>query len=106
MADSQSLFDIYFELFGDIRMTIDGVERQGVAWNEWALTTRIDGEIHWPLTWEAENCHKSQLPGFGDTSRITADQHRRIWGERTYYRAYSLVNSGRKVEIELFAGFR
>jgi LmbE family N-acetylglucosaminyl deacetylase len=106
MVDSQELFDAYFGLFGDIRMIIDGVERQGVVWHDWAITTRINGEPHWPVTWQAVNCHKSQLPGFGDMSRITKDQHRRLWGERTYYRAYSLVNSGRKVETDLFSGLR
>ena len=106
MADTRALFDIYFELFGNIRMTIDGVERREVAWPNWAITSRIDGEAHWPVTWEAVSCHKSQLSGFGDTSRITEEQHRRLWGERTYYRAYSLVNSGRNVETDLFSGLR
>ena len=106
MTINRELFENYFGVFGDIRMTIDGVERHGVAWPDWAITTRIDANTHWPVTWEAVNCHKSQLPGFGDVSQITKDQHRRLWGERTYYRAYSLVNSGRKVETDLFSGLR
>jgi LmbE family N-acetylglucosaminyl deacetylase len=106
MADSQELFDTYFGLFGDIRMRIDGVERQGVAWHDWALTTRIDGKQHWQTVWQAVQCHNSQLPGFGDLTRITADLHERLWGERTYYRAYSLVNGGRRLENDLFEGIR
>jgi LmbE family N-acetylglucosaminyl deacetylase len=106
MADSQDLFEEYFGLFGDIRMTIDGVERQGVAWHEWAITTRIDGRQQWQTVWQAVQCHASQLPGFGDVSRISEDMHIRLWGERTYYRAYSLVNGGRQLETDLFEGLR
>ncbi len=106
LVDSQDLFDTYFGLFGDIRMTIDGVERQGVAWHDWAITTRIDGYSHWRTVWQAVNCHVSQLPGFGDLSRITDKMHSQLWGERTYYRAYSLVNSGRLLETDLFEGLR
>jgi LmbE family N-acetylglucosaminyl deacetylase len=106
MADSQELTDVYFGLFGDIRMTIDGVERQAVAWPDWAITTRIDGSPHWRTVWEAVQCHTSQLPGFGDLTRITDELHRKLWSVRTYYRAYSLVNGGRQVETDLFAGLR
>ena len=106
MADSQKLFDTYFGLFGDIRMEIDGVERQGVAWHDWAITAFIDGNLHWQRVWQAVQCHASQLPGFGDLNRITPDLHQRLWGVRTYYRAYSMVNGGRKVESDLFEGLR
>jgi len=106
MADSQALYDTYFGLFGDIRMKIDGVERQAVAWYDWAITTRIDGDRYWRTVWQAVKCHASQLPGFGDLSRITDDLHRLLWGERTYYRAFSLVNGGRSVETDFFTGLR
>jgi LmbE family N-acetylglucosaminyl deacetylase len=106
MADSQELFDEYFKLFGDIRMKVDGVERQAVAWCDWAITTHIDAQDHWRTVWEAVQCHTSQLHGLGDLTRITDTTHQRIWSERTYYRAYSLVNGGRKPETDLFDGLR
>ncbi len=105
-ADNQELFEIYTQIFGDLRMTIDGKERQAVAWSDWAITTHIDGEKYWPSTWQAVQCHASQIAGLGDRERITEEQHRRLWSERTYYRAYSLVNGGRKIETDLFAGLR
>jgi hypothetical protein len=37
---------------------------------------------------------------------LTDDQHRRIWGRGTFYRALSLVNGGRAVETDLFEGLR
>jgi len=106
MADNQELFDTYFGIFGDIRMEIDGVERQGVFWHDWAISAFIDGNQYWQRVWQAVQCHSSQMPGFGDTSRITPEMHKRLWGERTYYRAYSLVNGGRKAESDLFEGLR
>jgi hypothetical protein len=34
------------------------------------------------------------------------DFHRRVWSLQTFYRAYSLVNGGRRVETDLFEGLR
>jgi len=33
---------IYQQVFGDLVMTIDGVERRAATWPEWAFTTRLD----------------------------------------------------------------
>jgi len=87
-------------------MNIDGVERKAVYWDDWAITTRIDGEEHWRTVWEAILCHHSQLPSLGDINRMTEAQRRYLIGECTYYRAYSLVNGGRKVKTDLFEGLR
>jgi hypothetical protein len=35
---------------------------------------------------------------------LAPDQHQAIWGSQSFYRALSLVNGGRKVEDDLFAG--
>lgn len=106
MADNQELFDTYSGVFGDIRMVIDGVERQGVAWHDWAITACIDGNQHWQRVWQAVQCHTTQLPSLGGLDGIPPDMHKRLWGERTYYRAYSTVNGGRKPEDDLFEGLR
>jgi hypothetical protein len=32
--------------------------------------------------------------------------HQQVWGVQHYYRAFSLVNGGRKLEDDLFEGLR
>ncbi len=85
MTISPDLYNIYLELFGDIYFPVDGVQRQAVMWYEWASTTIIDGSDFWRQAWEAVCCHRSQLAGFGDYTRLTEEQHRRLWGPLTYY---------------------
>lgn len=106
MTISPRLYDAYTNLIGDIRMNIDGVERQAVYWHDWAITTRIDGERHWSTAWQAIFCHQTQLPSLGKLNQLTIEQRRYLMGECTYYRAFSLVNSGRNVETDLFSGLR
>ena len=40
------------------------VEQQAVAWQGWAITTRIDTADYWPQMWQAVVCHQTQLPGY------------------------------------------
>jgi hypothetical protein len=37
---------------------------------------------------------------------LSADDHRSLWGTREFYRVFSLVNSGRTRETDLFEGLR
>ncbi len=104
--ETQELMDVYVSVFGDMVMHIDGVERRPLAWPEWALTTRVDTEAHWRTVWQAVLCHRSQLPGYSKLERIPEAQHKALWGSRTFYRAFSLVNGGRVLETDLFAGLR
>jgi hypothetical protein len=106
MAMSQRLYDAYFGLVGDIRMTIDGVERRAVYWDDWAITTRIDGAQHWQTVSKAIQCHQSQLPTLGDLPNMTEEDNIRVFGECTFYRAFSMVNGGRDLETDLFEGLR
>jgi hypothetical protein len=76
-----------------------------VPWQDWAITTRVDAEAYWQTAWQAVACHRSQLTGL-DTGHIPEDVHRRLWGHPTFYRAFSLVNGGRQIEHDLFAGLR
>ncbi len=39
-------------------------------------------------------------------AELPADRHAILWGKQTYYRVFSLVNGGRTVEGDLFAGLR
>lgn len=103
---SKALYDAWLGTFGDINMPVDGVTRGAVAWVDWAITTQIDGASYWRKAWEAVCCHKSQLSGLGDLERLTNEQQAAVWGDQAFYRAFSLVNGGRKLETDLFEGLR
>lgn len=96
----------YEAAFGDLVMTIDGVERRTVSWEDWAISARIDTSAYWEQVWRAVACHRTQLPGYHALQNLPEHHHRNLWGTQTFYRALSLVNGGREVEDDLFAGLR
>lgn len=106
LVDSQPLLDLYTQLFGAITFPVDGVIRQGIGWPDWAITTWIDGDAYWEMTWWAMACHTSQLGNITQIGTAVREHHQLLAGLRTYYRAYSLVNCGREPESDLFAGLR
>lgn len=95
---------MYQQIFGDLVMTIDGVERRSISWADWAITTRIDATAHWEQVQRAVACHRSQLPAYQRFAALPPAQQRILWGNQTFYRALSLVNGGREMEQDLFAG--
>lgn len=107
MVDARPMVEMLQKEFGfDLRMTIDGVERRWVAWEPWAVTTRLDTADHWRTVVAAMRCHQSQLPSLGEMPNWPEETQRKVWAHGTFYRAYSLVNSGRRVETDLFEGLR
>jgi LmbE family N-acetylglucosaminyl deacetylase len=106
MAATKDFLAAYQTIFGDVVMHVDGVERRGTGWEEWAITTRLETEAHWRTVWQAVACHQSQLPGYSRMENLPEAQRRTVWGVQTYYRAFSLVNGGRAPETDLFAGLR
>ena len=106
MAASRALGEVYLPAFGDISMTIDGVERHMVVWEDWAITTWIDAKAHWQTVWRAVACHRSQLPNYDRLTQLGEEDHQKLWGQQTFYRALSLVNGGRRPEHDLFEGLR
>jgi len=106
MVDSVDIVGAANEAFGGISMEIDGVTRHHVGWQDWQITTRLDNKASMEKVQKAIQCHKSQLPGYGPISEWSLDDLERIFGIGYFYRAYSLVNSGRKVETDLFEGLR
>ena len=106
MEETQDLLDVYQSVFGEIAMHIDGVKRGVTPWPAWMLTTRVDTAAHWSTVWQAVLCHKTQLAAYSLLEHVPEAQHKILWGARTFYRAFSLVNGGRALETDLFEGLR
>jgi LmbE family N-acetylglucosaminyl deacetylase len=98
--------DAYQSVFGDLVMHVDGVERRGQGWSEWAITTRLDTARYWEQVWRAVQCHRSQLPAYEKLAGLPPEHHANLWGSQEYYRVYSTVNGGRSPETDLFSGLR
>jgi LmbE family N-acetylglucosaminyl deacetylase len=96
----------YQEAFKRLVSRVDGVERQAVPWPEWAITTRLDTAEHWPAVWRAVRCHETQIAAYERQAELPEELHPALWGAQSYYRVSSLVNGGRELETDLFAGLR
>jgi LmbE family N-acetylglucosaminyl deacetylase len=106
LTDRKDLIALYTKVFGEISMNIDGVLRQAMPWEDWAITTRINADDYWQQVWQACQCHKTQVGSLMAVSTLTEDEQRQIWSPQTFYRAYSLVNGGRQSEDDMFEGLR
>jgi len=106
MTVSRALADAYIAVFGDIIMHIDGVDRHVVIDDDWSITTWLDTGAYEDTIWKAVFCHTSQLPTYSRLEQVPEQYQKVIWREQTYYRAFSLVNGGRRIERELFEGLR
>lgn len=97
----------HFEgIFGELKMTIDGVDRRAIGWPLWSATAQIQALDYADQVWKATLCHQSQLPGLKALQNLAVDDRRRIWAVQKLFRVYSLVNGGRDIESDLFAGIR
>ena len=96
----------YTGFFGEINMKVDGITRSFSTWEDWMCTTVIDGSAYWRTALKAVNCHQSQVSIYGGLNDLPVEKSIALWGKRAYYRAYSLVNGGRALETDLFAGIR
>jgi len=105
MAWPEEHWKHYTAAFKKLQSKVDGEIRLSVPWPEWAITTRIDTATIWETTWKAIQCHKTQLTGYGGLLAVSNDDHKKLWGLQEFYRVFSLVNGGRKVETDLFEGF-
>lgn len=106
MVDTKADVAVLLPTIGDIVMPVDGVPRHIVGWEDWAVTTRIDGSAYIPTTLRAISCHTSQIQGYPDFETLSPEQKQALAGVRSYYRALSLVNGGRRIETDLFEGVR
>lgn len=86
--------------------TVDGVERQVVPFPDWAITTRIDTNAVWPDVLRAVQCHRTQMSIYKNLEALPTEHQEVLWGRQEFYRAFSLVNGGRRREDDLFEGLR
>jgi len=90
---------------GDMTFPVDGQSRGEVPWKEWMITTRIHVAQYCHAAWRAIQCHQSQLPSLGLLAEMHEDAAVAVLAmQGTFYRAFSLVNGGRIVELDLFDG--
>ncbi|HXF86220.1 MAG TPA: PIG-L family deacetylase [Anaerolineales bacterium] len=106
MVDTADVVSAANELFGGISIEVDGILRHHVGWADWQITTRLDNRDYMDRVHRAIHCHQSQLPGYGPIAEWSVEQLTMIFGIGTFYRVFSLVNGGRKIETDLFEGLR
>jgi LmbE family N-acetylglucosaminyl deacetylase len=106
MAWRQATLDLYQQTFRKLKSTVDGNQREATPWPDWVVTTEIDTASHWPVVWRAVRCHQTQLSIYEQLEHLSAEHHRKLWGTQEFYRVYSAVNGGRKLETDLFEGLR
>jgi LmbE family N-acetylglucosaminyl deacetylase len=106
IAWSSATWAAYQAALKKLTTMVDGVERQVIPMPEWEVTTRIDTSSVWPAVWRAVQCHRTQMSIFKNLGALPAEHHRALWGVNEYYRAFSLVNGGRRRESDLFEGLR
>ncbi len=106
IAWPQPAWDAYEAAFRKMVSHVDGVERQGSPWADWAITTVIDTREHWNTVWKAVSCHESQITAYEKLGSLSPEHHEALWGWQSYYRVFSTVNGGRAKETDLFEGLR
>lgn len=106
MAWSARKWGAYQRVFKKLTSHVDGVERETVPCPDWQITTVLDTASYWETVWRAVQCHNTQISSYGSLSKLTDEQHRELWGTQEYYRVFSTVNGGRRIEADLFEGLR
>jgi len=106
MLATAAEYELYEQVFGDLVMHVDGVERRAIPFAEWMASACIQTEDYWRVVRDAVACHRTQLPGYDSLLALPEETLRRLWKNKNYYRAFSTVNGGRARETDLFAGLR
>jgi LmbE family N-acetylglucosaminyl deacetylase len=99
-------WEAYEAAFRKLTSIVDGVQRQAAPWPDWAVTTEIDTAAFWPIVWQAVCCHQTQMSIYERLEDLSEEQQTALWGSQEFYRLYSSVNGGRKLETDLFEGLR
>ena len=107
MVDSEDMINLITPFMDSMTFALEGQLRGEVAWKNWMITTRIDMAEYCGIALRAIHCHVSQLSTLGALAEMHEDAARAILAmQGTFFRAFSMVNGGREVETDLFAGIR
>jgi LmbE family N-acetylglucosaminyl deacetylase len=106
MAWTKRKWDAYQAALKKLTANVDGVERQAAPWPDWAVTTMIDTAGHWSTVWRAVSCHQTQMSIYSNLQNLSEEHHRALWGSQEFYRVFSVVSGGRRLETDLFEGLR
>jgi LmbE family N-acetylglucosaminyl deacetylase len=107
MVDGEGFVNLISPFMEDMSFPVDDQVRGESPWKEWMITTRIEMSQHCSTAWRAIHCHQSQLATLGALAEMHEDAAASVLSmQGTFYRAFSLVNGGRKIETDFFEGLR
>ncbi|MCE9645060.1 MAG: PIG-L family deacetylase [Chloroflexi bacterium] len=107
MVDGENFINLITPFMGDMTFPVDDQLRGEIPWKEWMITTRIDMAAHCGAAWKAIQCHQSQLATLGELAEMPEESAASVLAmQGTFYRVFSLVNGGRKIEVDFFEGLR
>jgi LmbE family N-acetylglucosaminyl deacetylase len=107
MVDGENFINLIAPFMGDMTFPVDDQIRSEAAWKDWMITTKIDMADHCGTAWRAIQCHKSQMSTIGALAEMHEDAAAAVLAmQGTFFRAFSLVNGGRRLETDLFEGLR
>ncbi|MCB0101311.1 MAG: PIG-L family deacetylase [Anaerolineales bacterium] len=107
MVDGENFINLIAPYMSDMTFPVDGQLRGESPWKEWMVTTRIEMSEYCHTAWRAIRCHKSQLATLGALAEMHEDAAVAVLAmQGAFFRAFSLVNGGRTVEDDFFAGLR
>ena len=107
MVDGENFVNLIAPFMGDMTFPVDDQIRGENAWKDWMITTKIEMAEHCSTAWRAIQCHQSQLATLGALAEMHEDAATAVLAmQGTFFRAFSLVNGGRKLETDLFEGLR
>src|SRR5205085_8247066 len=75
LAWSKAMWAAYEAAFRKLVSNVDGEERQGNPWPDWAITTTIDTKAVWQTEWNAVRLHNSQVSAYEQLQRVAPDHH-------------------------------
>lgn len=107
MVDGENFVNLIAPFMGDMTFPVDDQIRGEAPWKDWMITTHIDMAEYCHTAWRAIQCHQSQLATLGALAEMHEDAAVAVLAmQGTFFRAFSLVNGGRKVETDLFEGIK
>lgn len=104
LAWPDSICQAYQKALKELGTTVDGVKRLMFSYPEWMITTVINARPYWEKVWKAISCHETQISVYTNLYNLSEEQHSDLWGAQAFYRVFSLVNSGRAKETDIFEG--